>query len=192
LARAYLLNLGALNPNAFRVSFYYFNYDAAGIAHLFTYTCAFTQGGFKALSLFFPLDTAEITHLFVTCMRACAKGVKETLILPTGYCRNYTPICHLHACLCKRRQRDTYSSHWILQKLHTCLSLACVLVQEEASAKRSASLAAYTDLKNRLLTMNLLLLIVGSGVTALLSQGDKDTVLTFAAGGGAGAACGMG
>ena len=66
-----------------------------------------------------------------------------------------------------------------------------MLVQEEASAKRSASLAAYTDLKNRLLTMNLLLLIVGSGVTALLSQGDKDTVLTFAAGGGAGAACGI-
>ena len=32
----------------------------------------------------------------------------------------------------------------------------------------------------------------GCVVTALLFQGDKDTVLTFAAGGGAGAACGMG
>ena len=32
---------------------------------------------------------------------------------------------------------------------------------------------------------------MGGGKTALLFQGDKDTVLTFAAGGGAGAACGI-
>lgn len=51
---------------------------------------------------------------------------------------------------------------------------------------RAASLAGYASLKQRILTTNMLLVALGSGVTASISRGDPEALAAFAAGGSVG------